>query len=264
MKSFRRHISLARLAVSALSAVVIVSGQCLPAQAGEIIVSAAASLTDALTVIKKAYEKENPGTTIVTNFGASGTLLKQMEQGAPVDVFASADELTMDQAAAKKLIDPSTRVDFAANSLVLIVPIASKVHVSSPADLAGPEVARIALGNPDLVPVGRYTMEAFTTLGLAETLRPKFINGESVRQVLDYCARGEVEAAVVFATDAMVAGDKVRVAAVLAGHKPIDYPVAVVAASGNKGPAASFLRYLTSAAGQDILAGYGFAKPGGR
>ena len=261
MKTRNRY---ARLAVLALSAIIFVPFFGRSAQAGEIIVSAAASLTDALATIKKAYEKENPGTTIVTNFGASGTLLKQMEQGAPVDVFASADELTMDQAAAKQLIDPASRVDFAANALVLIVPIASKVAVSSPADLAGPGVARIALGNPEIVPVGRYTMEAFTSLGLAESLRPKFITGESVRQVLDYCARGEVEAAVVFGTDAMVAKDKVKVAAVLTGHKPIDYPVAVVAASANKGPAASFLHYLTSAAGQEILAGYGFAKPGGK
>jgi molybdate transport system substrate-binding protein len=260
----KRRSRYARLAVLALSALVLVAGQCLPAQAGEIIVSAAASLTDALNTIKKAYEKENPGTTVVTNFGASGTLLKQMEQGAPVDVFASADELTMDQAVEKKLIDAATRVDFAANSLVLIVPIGSKLPVSGPADLNKPEVARIAIGNPEIVPVGRYTMEAFTSLGLADALRPKFIAGESVRQVLDYCARGEVEAAVVFATDAMVAKDKVKVAAVLTGHKPIDYPVALVAASANKEPAASFLRYLTSAAGQEVLAAYGFAKPGGK
>jgi len=261
MKSLNHHCG---FVVLALSLVLCAPGFHRSAQAGELIVSAAASLTDALNTIKAAYEKENPGTKVITNYAASGTLLKQMEQGAPVDIFASADQRTMDQAVEKKLIDTATRVDFAANSLVLIVPIGSKLSVSGPADLNKPEVARIAIGNPEIVPVGRYTMEAFKSLGLDESLRPKFIAGESVRQVLDYCARGEVEAAVVFATDALVAKDKVKVAAVLTGHAPIDYPVAIVASSANKGQAEGFLRYLTSAPGQEVLAGYGFKKPGGK
>ncbi|MBF0482298.1 MAG: molybdate ABC transporter substrate-binding protein [Desulfovibrionaceae bacterium] len=260
---FARFARLAGPAVLALAVFAAAIGPVRAAWAGEIVVSAAASLTDALAKVKTAFEKENPGTTVVTNFGASGTLLKQMEQGAPVDVFASADETTMDLAKLKKLIDPDSRVDFAANSLVLIVPVESKIPVSGPEALAGPGVARIAVGNPNLVPVGRYAVESFAASGLLESLRPKFIDGESVRQVLDYCVRGEVDAAVVFATDALAAKDKVRVAAVLTGPAPITYPVAIAAGSGNKEAAASFLRYLTSAPGQEILAGYGFKKAAG-
>ena len=170
--------------------------------AQEITVSGAASLTNAFTEIKGLFEKKYPDIKVHTNFAASNPLLKQMEEGAPVDVFASADQETMDKAAAKKLVDTATRKDFALNDLVMVVPSDSKLNLNGAKDLAKPEVKRIAVGNPDSVPAGRYTKAALTTAGLWETLQPKYVFGASVRQALDYVGRGEVDAGFVYRTDA--------------------------------------------------------------
>lgn len=244
-------------------AVVLALAVCLApalAQAADLTVSAAASLTDAFTVIKKAFEQANPGTTVVTNFAASGPLLRQIESGAPVDVFASADEKTMDQAAAKGLIVPATRRDFVRNALVLIQPADGKVALKSLADLTLPGVKRIALGNPETVPAGRYTKEALTNAKLWEALQPKLVPGESVRQTLDYIARGEVDAGFVFATDAKIAGAKVKLVAEAPTTTPVSYPIAVIAASKNP-KAKAFVDFVLSPAGQKILQEYGFKKP---
>lgn len=225
----------------------------------EIIVSAAASLTNAFTDLGKQFEAENPGVKVVFNFAASGVLLQQMENGAPVDVFASADQKTMDQAAQKGLVAPETRRDFAANTLVLIVPADGKVK--SLADLKGPGVSRIALGTPETVPVGRYTKESLTAAGTWDALSPKFVYAENVRQVLDYVARGEVDAGFVYATDAAIAKGKVKTVAEVAGHKPVTYPIALVKTGTNKDSAAKFTAFVTGKKGRKVLADYGFRKP---
>jgi len=230
------------------------------ASAQEIVVSAAASLTNALDVVKKGFEAAHPGWTVVANYGASGALLKQLENGAPVDVFASADQQTMDQAAAKGLILPGTRRDFVKNVLVLVVPADSKLAVGGEKDLALPGVARIALGNPDSVPAGRYARESLELAGLWDALRPKYIYGNNVRQVLDYVSRGEVDAAFAFATNARQAGAKVRVVREAATKTPARYPVAVTS-TGKKAEAKAFVDYLLSAEGQHILQSFGFGKP---
>lgn len=230
------------------------------AAAADLTVSAAASLTDAFKVVKTAFEKANPGTIVITNFAASGPLLKQIESGAPVDVFASADEKTMDQAAAKGLIVPASRADFAQNALVLIQPADSKLALKSMADLTGTGVKRIALGNPATVPAGRYAKEALENTKLWDALQPRLVPGESVRQVLDYIVRGEVDAGFVFATDAKIAGAKVRVVKEAATTTPVRYPIAVVAASRNP-KAKAFVDFVQSPAGQKILQDYGFKKP---
>jgi len=227
----------------------------------ELTVSAAASLTNAFPEIGKKFESANPGTKILFNFAASGPLLQQIEQGAPVDVFASADQKTMDQAKEKKLILNDSRKDFVSNGLVLIVPPASKISIRSVQDLNTKDVTRVALGKPETVPVGRYTREALTNEGLWESLSPKFIPGNSVRQVLDYVTRGEVDAGFVFATDAAIAKDKVRIVATLEKHKPIVYPVAVVAATRNKELSRRFIDFVLSKEGQEILSRFGFGKP---
>ena len=228
--------------------------------AADLTVSAAASLTDAFGVMKAAFEKANPGTTVVNNFAASGPLLKQIENGAPVDVFASADEKTMDQAAAKGVIVAGSRVDFVQNALVLVQPADAKTRITSEADLTGSGIKRIAIGNPASVPVGRYTQESLTSAKLWEALQPKLIPGESVRQVLDYVTRGEVDAGFVFATDAKIAGAKVRVVKESATTTPVRYPIAVVAASKNP-KAKAFVDFVLSAEGQKILQNFGFKKP---
>lgn len=224
----------------------------------ELIVSAAASLTNALKEVAGQFEKTYPGAKIVCNFAASGPLLQQIAQGAPVDVFASADQKTMNQAQEKGLIVPASRKNFVSNTLVLIAPEKSSLPLVDLENLASPEVKRVALGNPETVPVGRYTQEALTKVGLWETLKPKFIYGESVRQVLDYVSRGEVDAGFVFATDAAIAKGKVKMMAGVQGHQPIIYPVALVAASQKKALAQSFLDFILSPAAQEIFKRYGF------
>ena len=227
----------------------------------ELTVSAAASLTNAFPEIGKKFESANPGTKVIFNFAASGPLLQQIEQGAPVDVFASADQKTMDRAKEKNLILNDSRNDFVSNGLVLIVPAASKISIESVQDLTGKDVTKIALGKPETVPAGRYTREALTNEGLWESLGSKFIPGDTVRQVLDYVGRGEVDAGFVFATDAAVAKDKVRIVAVMEKHKPIVYPVAAVAATQKKELSQRFIDYVLSEEGREILSKYGFGKP---
>ncbi len=227
----------------------------------ELIVSAAASLTNAFGEIGKKFESANPGTRVVFNFGASGALLQQIDKGAPVDVFASADQKTMDQAAEKGLIISGARKDFVSNELVLILPHGAKTPVKALQDLTAGEIGKIALGNPDTVPAGRYAQEVLTNEGLWEELKPRFIFGESVRQVLDYVSRGEVDAGFVFATDAAVAKDTVSVALEATKHKPITYPIAVVGSTKNRDLATLFVNFVLSGEGREILFSYGFKKP---
>jgi len=230
-----------------------------PAMAGDLLVSAAASLTNAFKEMKEPFEKAHPGTTLVFNFAASGALLKQMEQGAPVDVFASADQATMDKAG--QLIDEPTRVDFAGNALVMVVPAEGGLPLTAPEELKGEQVKLVAIGNPDSVPAGRYAKGALEAAGLYEPLTPKFVLAESVRQALDYVARGEVQAGFVYATDAALRADKVKVAAEVAGHKPISYPIALLKDSKSKDMGQTFIDFIKGEEGQAILARFGFKKP---
>ena len=233
----------------------------LPAQAADLTVSAAASLTDAFNAVKAEFMKTHPGVNVTMNFAASGALLSQMEKGAPVDVFASADQKTMDMAVEKKLIDAPTRVNFAQNSLTLTVPAGNPAKVKDLASLKTAAVKRVAIGNPDSVPVGRYTKAALTKMGEWDALASKFVMAESVRQVLDYLARGEVDAGFVYGTDAKQGGDKVKVVAEIPLEKPVSYPIAVLSASADKKDAAAFVAFVVSPQGQAILAKYGFKKP---
>jgi molybdate transport system substrate-binding protein len=227
----------------------------------ELTVSAAASLTNALPEIGKKFASVNPGTKVTFNFAASGLLMLQIERGAPVDVFASADQKTMDQAQAKNLILNESRKNFVSNGLVLIVPAASRISIKSVQDLGGRDVTRVALGKPETVPAGRYAAEALINEGLWESLSSKLIPADSVRQVLDYVSRGEVDAGFVFATDAAAARDKVRIVATMEKHKPIVYPVAIVAATQKKELSQRFIDFVLSKEGQEILSQFGFGKP---
>lgn len=233
-----------------------------PCPAEELVVSGAASLTAAMTEIKNAFEARHPGVTVFTNFAASGQLLRQIEAGAPVDVFAPADQVTMDRAEKGGLIDPATRFDFTANDLLLTVP-ADAPAVNAIQDLAGPAVGKLALGEPDAVPAGSYTKQALDSLGLWERLAPKMVYGLSVKQALDYVALGEVDAAFVYATDARMAQKHVRVVTTLTGHAPIVYPAAMVAACPRQEAAKAFLAFLRGDKGRAILAAYGFKEPTG-
>lgn len=229
--------------------------------AQQLTVSAAASLTDAFKEIGQRFEVGKPGTTVRFNFAASGVLIQQITQGAPVDVFASADQETMSRGVDQKLIDADTRRDFAANTLVLIAPAQEAPLVGKLADLGQPSVKRIAIGKVASVPVGRYTKQALDTAGTWAALEPKFVYADSVRQVLDYVARGEAEAGFVYRTDAAIMADKVKIVQTVEGHSPVRYPVAVVSESRQKALARDFVAFLSGAEGQAILARFGFAKP---
>lgn len=227
------------------------------ARAADLTVSAAASLTDAFREIGAKFEAAHPGVTVRMNFAASGVLLQQIREGAPVDVFVSADEQTVTRGIDAGLFDASTRRDFAANTLVLIVPPASPVKRL--ADLARPDVQRIAIGKTSTVPVGRYTQQALTQAALWDALAPKLVQADSVRQVLDYVSRGEAEAGFVYRTDAMLMPGKVEVVGTVEGHDPVTYPVVTVSASREGALARAFIAYLTSAPAQEILKRYGFS-----
>ena len=229
--------------------------------AQELTVSAAASLTNAFPEIGQRFEQQHPGTKVIFNFAASGPLFQQIAQGAPVDVFASADQKTMNQAQEKGLIVPASRKNFVSNTLVLIVPQDSKLALTGPKDLFNAAVKRVAVGNPVSVPAGRYTEKALSQAGLWQALQPKLIMGESVRQVLDYVSRGEVDAGFVYATDAAIVQGKVKTVAQVQGHQPIVYPVALVAASRKQALAQEFLNFLFAPESAAILSKYGFGKP---
>lgn len=231
-----------------------------PPQEGSLTVSAAVSLKDAFQEIGALY-RERTGVRVSFNFGASGVLQKQIETGAPVDVFASAGALQMDELAAKNLVDGAARRIFARNTLVLITPRDSALGIKSFADLAKPEVRKIAVGNPKTVPAGQYTEEMLQKTNLKNAVEPKLITAEDVRQVLDYVVRGETDAGIVYATDALAAGDKARTAAVADenAHAPVLYPIAVVRDSPQKASAQAFVDLVLSREGQEILRRYGFA-----
>ena len=231
------------------------------AVAADLIVSAAVSLSNAFTDIGKDFEKANPGTRVLFNLGASGQLVQQISRGAPADVFASADQETMDRAHKQRLVAPDTRVNFVSNSLVLVVPADSTEQPTSLADLERPQVKRIALGTPESVPAGRYAKEALELAGKWDKLKDKYVYGQNVRQVLDYVARGEVDAGFVYATDAALLKDRIKVAFNSKTKTRIVYPIAAVKGSGNEDLARRFVAYVTAEPGQNILQKYGFSKP---
>ena len=229
--------------------------------AQELMVSAAASLTNAFKELAPLFEAKHPGSKVLLNFAASDALVQQVAKGAPVDVLACADQESMDKAEAQKLLTTSSRQNFAANSLVLIVPTDSALTIRTVADLAQASVTRIAMGNPASVPAGRYTQQALEQGKLWSAVQPKAIYALSVRQSLDYVARGEVDAGFVYNTDAAIQTNKVRVVSTVPSTVAITYPAAVIASSKNAALAQQFIDFTLSSAGQAVLGQYGFMKP---
>ncbi len=235
-----------------------------PVSAAEITVSAASSLRDAFREMKAVFERAHPGLTVHVNCAASGLLLRQMEQGAPVDVFASADRETMDRAEEGGLIDPASRRNFARTALVLVVPAGTAEGRDFGRGLAVLQEAgfeRIAVGNPESVPAGRYARNALNAAGLWESLQSRFVFGQNVRQVLEYVVRGEVDAGFVYRTDALKAGSRIVVAAEVQGCKPVLYPLAVSATGTNSAGGAVFADFVNGPEGRTVLERYGFTAP---
>jgi molybdate transport system substrate-binding protein len=230
------------------------------AEPREIIISAAISLRNAFTDIGKAFEAGHTDTKITFNFGASGDLMAQIKGGAPVDVFASAAQKDMDALDHDGLIVKDSRSNFVSNAVVLIRPVFENGTIGSFEDLKKPEVKKIAIGNPRSVPAGRYADEALHFLKLSDAIKDRIIYAENVRQVLDYVARNEVDAGVVYATDAKTRPREVAVvvAAPEGSHKPILYPIGVVKNAKNEKAARSFISFVRSKEGMNILERYGF------
>ncbi len=233
----------------------------LPARADELIVSAAASLTNAFRDAGKLYEKSHPGEKVAFNFASSSVLLSQIAKGAPADVFATADAQTMDRAEKQGLLAPGTRRTLLSNKLVLIVPAGAKANPSGLTGLEDATVRRIAIGNPASVPAGRYARDALQMAGLWSKLEPKYVLAQNVRQALDYVARAEADAGIVYSTDAAIMAGKVAIADEVPLDRPIVYPVAIVKNARNRASAESFLKSLGSPQARVIFARYGFSQP---
>ena len=224
----------------------------------ELTISAAASVQDAMTAVQDAYQVEAPSVAITYNFGSSGSLAQQVAQGAPTDVLLSASKKWMDDLEGQGQILPDSRQDLLLNSLVMIVP-QDKADITSFEDFRSNKVSKLSIGEPESVPAGRYAKEALTSMNLFDALQPKMVFAKDVRQVLSYVATGNVDAGLVYATDAKIS-DRVKVVATApaASHSPIVYPIAVVANSENAEAAQAFVDFLSSDTAIGIFEEYSF------
>lgn len=226
--------------------------------ADEILVSAAVSLSDALNDIGRSYRQKRKA-SVRFNFGPSSGLARQIEQGAPADLFFSADLAQMDALEKKSLLEPGTRRNLLSNQLVIIVPADSKLSISAPKDLLKPDVKKIALAEPSSVPVGVYSSKYLADEGLWEQLKTKIIPVQDVRATLAAVESANVEAGFVYKTDAAVSNKVKMVYAVPIEKGPkIIYPVAVVKGSKEKTAARDFMSYLQSGAAKNAFNKYGF------
>ncbi|MDQ7093742.1 molybdate ABC transporter substrate-binding protein [Desulfosporosinus sp. PR] len=224
----------------------------------EITVSAAASLQNSLDEVKKAYEQKNSNIKLTINYGASGTLQQQIEQGAPVDLFISAGKAQVDALEQKNLTDKSSRIDLLGNDLVLITG-KDNTKVTTLDDLTKSTVGHISIGTPKSVPAGQYAQEALTNLKLWDALQPKLVMAKDVTSVLNYVETGNADAGFVYKSDAQSSTKVKVVEAVPANsYKPVVYPAAIIAATKNKQAAEDFLKYLQGADAQKVFEKYGF------
>ena len=244
----------------------VVSALCLavavPAMPAEVlVVSAAASLTDAFRDIVPAFEAAHPGVDVVMNFASSGALYRQIAQGAPVDVYASANPKWMAKAVQGAFTTKVAVRVLAHNALVLAVPADNPAGVDTVSDLARETVQRIGIGLPTTVAAGQYARTALVSQGMYATLEPKFIQCAHVRQVLDYLVRGEVDAGFVYRTDAVKAGHGVVIIADLPLPKPVTYPIAALTGSKAAGLSREFVAFVTGPKGGGLLEARGFERP---
>lgn len=233
------------------------------ASAQDVTLSVAVSLKEVTEELGRTFMAARPGVTLRYNFGASGDLQKQIEAGAPVDVFLSAAQRQMDELEKQNLIVGASRRAFARNALTVIKPADSRGDITKPADLLEARVGRIVIGSPKSVPAGQYAEESLRALGLWDRLQPKLVFAENVRQALDYVARGEVDAGFVYTTDAVSRAQGVKEAfrPPEDSYRPVVYPGAVVTASKQAAIARAFLGLLSSPQGRSVLSRFGFQPP---
>ncbi|QWV93797.1 molybdate ABC transporter substrate-binding protein [Geomonas oryzisoli] len=239
--------------IQAASSLLVLLALATPVLAGEIAVSAAASLKEAMNEIAERFEKLHPGVRIVPNYGASGTLAKQIESGAPADIFISANEEWMTYLKQRRLVSASDTL--ACNTLVFAGGTDRKV--TDMRDLVA--LGRIAMGSPKSVPAGEYATEAIKKAGLTQQLSGKLVFAKDVRQSMMYAERGEVDGAFVYRTDALL-GKRARILFTVPQqlYPRISYPMALTTSAAGKNEAAAFFRYLKQPEAVSVLRKNGF------
>ncbi|PYY30825.1 Molybdenum ABC transporter periplasmic molybdate-binding protein [Paenibacillus illinoisensis] len=233
-----------------------------PQETVELTISAAASLTDAMKEIETNYELAHPYIELNFNFGASGALQQQIEQGAPADIFVSAATKNMNALVDENLIASADQKNLLQNSLVTIIPAGSENAVSNEQDLTADSVKTVAIGIPESVPAGTYAKEALTNASLWDQLESKLVQGKDVRQVLQYVETGNADAGFVYKTDALTS-DQVKIAFEVDknSYTPANYPVGIIEGTKHRTEAEQFYAYLQTPEVLDVFAKYGFSVP---
>ncbi len=233
-----------------------------PTRSTQLTVSAAASLKDVMAEIEQIYQKKHPETEIIYNFASSGSLQRQIEQGAPVDIFISAAVNKMDALDKQQLLLTETRRNLLQNQIVLVTPINNKksnFNINDFGDLTNKKINIIALGEPNSTPVGKYAQEVLTSFKIADKVNSKAVYAKDVRQVLNYVATGNVDAGIVYRTDAELS-DNVQVVATAPKntHSRVIYPVAVIKDSDNPEAAKELIEFLSTPEAQAVFEKHGF------
>ncbi|MDT8717420.1 molybdate ABC transporter substrate-binding protein [Clostridium sp. 19966] len=222
-------------------------------------ISAAASLKVSLDKIKESYKNVKSNVTLVFNYGASGTLQQQIEQGADVDIFMSAATKQMDALSSKNLLLEDTKSNLLENDVVLVIPKDSSNSISDFKSLTDNSIKKVAIGEPSSVPAGQYGEEVLTKLGILDKVKAKAVYAKDVTTVLNWVETGNADAGIVYKTDAL-SSSKVKIAATAPSdsHKAVVYPVAVIKASKKADAAKEFLKYLSSSDSKTIFENAGF------
>ncbi|MDY8094396.1 molybdate ABC transporter substrate-binding protein [Paenibacillus polymyxa] len=232
------------------------------AETVELTISAAASLTDALKEIQHSYESTHTGTKLNFNFGGSGALEKQIEQGAPSDLFLSASKKNLKSLVDQQLIESNKQKTWLTNELVAVIPADGTMDIASVTDLTKREVKKVAIGIPESVPAGNYAQEALTKAKLWDTLQSKLVQAKDVRQVLQYVETGNADVGFVYKTDALTS-QKAKIVFEVdpKTYSPVEYPIGIIKGSKHIQEAEDFYAYLQSQESLNIMAKYGFTIP---
>jgi molybdate transport system substrate-binding protein len=230
----------------------------------ELLISAAASLQDSLLALQPEFEKQNPNLKLTFNFGSSGTLQKQIEQGAPADVFISAGSKQMKTLVGKGLVESANQTPLLTNDLVLVIPSDSSIKLAkqSSTELTKAAFKSVAIGIPETVPAGTYAKQTLDYLKIYDELTPKLVQGKDVRQVLTYVETGNADAGFVYRTDALTS-KKVKIVLTIASwaHDEIVYPEGIVKETKHLGEAKIFYKYLQGKEAAAVFVKYGFKLP---